>query len=107
MSSHHVDHLSGDAEHHLVPLGVFHKVLAALFVLTAITVSGSIYFPGAVGVGVAIIVTPIKAALVLAFFMHLKYETHLYRWMIYSAVGILVSFLVLTFVDYIYRGQYL
>ena len=52
---------------------------------------------------VAMIVTPIKAALILMFFMHLKYEKKGFVIMFLVAVGILSIFIGLTFFDYLFR----
>jgi cytochrome c oxidase subunit 4 len=92
-----------EAEHHIIPNGVFILVWIALLVLTALTVGASVYFPGRVGVGVAMIVTPIKAALILMYFMHLKYEKKVFVIMFLAAMGIFGVFLGLTFFDYLFR----
>lgn len=91
------------AAHALIPYRLFVGVWGALVLLTAITSVASLYFPGAIGITVAVVVTPLKAALVLAFFMHLKYESAVYRVMLYSTFAIVAVFLVLTYVDYFYR----
>lgn len=88
---------------HVLPDGLFLKVWVLLLALTAITVAGSVYFPGKIGILVAMIVTPIKATLILMFFMHLKYEKKGFTIMFLVAVGILATFLGLTFVDYLFR----
>ena len=88
---------------HVLPDSLFLTVWVALLVLTGITVAGSVYFPGKIGILVAMIVTPIKATLILMFFMHLKYEKKGFTIMFLVAVGILATFLGLTFVDYLFR----
>ena len=90
-------------DHHIVPTPVFLWVWVALLVLTAITVSASILFPGTVGIVVAMIVTPAKAALILMYFMHLKYEKKVFVIMFLTAMGIFAIFLGLTFFDYLFR----
>ncbi len=91
------------AVHHLLPDSLFVAVWGALVVLTAITSGASVWFPGTVGHTVALIVTPLKAALVLTFFMHLKYESVGFRAMLFATLGIVVVFLGLTYMDYLYR----
>ena len=91
------------AEHHLVPNGVFVLVWVGLLILTAITVGASVWFPGRVGIGTAMVVTPVKAALILMFFMHLKYEKPVFQYMFLTAVVILATVMGLTFFDYVYR----
>lgn len=90
-------------DHHIVPTQVFVLVWVALLVLTAITVSASVLFPGKVGILVAMIVTPAKAALILMYFMHLKYEKKVFVIMFLTAMGIFAIFLGLTFFDYLFR----
>ncbi len=92
-----------DTEHH-VAYGTFVKVWVWLLALTAVTVTASVAWPGRVGTGVALVVTPVKAALILMYFMHLKYERLAYRIMFLVAAGILAVFMGLTFFDYSYRG---
>jgi len=88
---------------HVLPDGLFVMVWAALLVLTAITVGGSVFFPGKIGILVAMIVTPIKATLILMYFMHLKYEKKAFTIMFLVAVGILSVFIGLTLFDYLLR----
>ena len=69
--------------HHVVPFNSYLKVLLALLVLTVITVlvakpvSG--FDAGAFNALIAMVIASIKAGLVAAIFMHLKYDdkTHL------------------------------
>ena len=85
---------------HIVPDGEQVLVWVGLLILTAATVAGSVFFPGRIGIGVAMVVTPLKAALILMFFMHLKYEKPVFRWMFLTAVSILAIVIGLTMVDY-------
>jgi cytochrome c oxidase subunit 4 len=78
-------------------------VWVALLILTAITVAASVLWPGRVGVGVALVVTPLKAALILMFFMHLKYETTVFKVMFLVAAAILAIIMGITFFDYSHR----
>ena len=94
---------SAAEKHHVLPDSLFILVWVGLLILTAITVAGSVYFPGTIGILVAMIVTPIKAALILMYFMHLKYEKRAFTIMFLVAVGILATFLGLTFFDYLFR----
>ena len=98
-----MDNAHAQEEHHVVPDGVMILVWIALLILTAITVGASVWFPGRGGVAVAMIVTPIKAALILMFFMHLKYEKPVFKWMFLVAAGLLAVIMGITFFDYGYR----
>ena len=88
---------------HVLPDGLFVLVWAGLLLLTAVTVAASVFFAGRVGVLVAMLVTPVKAALILMYFMHLKYEHRGFQAMFLVAVGILAVFMSLTFFDYTNR----
>ena len=52
-----------------------------------------------------LIIASIKAGLVLAFFMHLKYEGKFLKVMLLVAVATLTVFIALTFTDVWYRGE--
>ncbi|MFN2370387.1 MAG: cytochrome C oxidase subunit IV family protein [Candidatus Krumholzibacteriia bacterium] len=102
----HDAHATAHAAHeheHIVPDGLQALVWVSLMLLTVITAGASILFPGRVGIGVAMVVTPLKAALILMFFMHLKYEKPVFRWMFLTAVGVLAVVMGLTFFDYSHR----
>ncbi len=88
---------------HLIPYKIFVFVWLALIILTLITAGASTYFPGAFGIAVAIIITPIKAFLVLEIFMHLRYESKAFRYMFLVTIGIVAVFMALTLVDYTFR----
>ena len=88
---------------HVLPDGLIVLVWVGLLILTSITVGASVFFPGTVGIVTAMIVTPLKATLILMFFMHLKYEKPGFVVMFLVAVGILAIFLGLTFFDYLFR----
>ncbi len=90
-------------EEHLIPYKTFIFVWLGLIMLTFITVGASTYFPGAIGIATAVIVTPLKAFLVLEIFMHLRYESKVFRYMFIAAILIMAVFMGLTLVDYIYR----
>ena len=91
------------AVHHPVPDRTQFNVWVYLIILTAITVAGSVMYPGRIGTTIAVVVTPIKATLILMFFMHLKYERPVFVIMFLVAIAILATVLGLTLVDYLYR----
>lgn len=101
MSDHNVAALA--EEHHPLGDNLLLKVYTALIILTGLTVAASVYYPGRIGVGVALAVTPIKATLILMFFMHLRYERRVFVIMFLVAVAILAVVMGLTFFDYLYR----
>ncbi len=67
---------SNHNEHHVTPMSIYIKVAVALYVLTVLTVVAH-YFEHALGpmaAPVALLIATIKAALVMLFFMGLKYD---------------------------------
>ncbi len=100
-------HVQADAHaaHAPVPNATFVLVWVGLVLLTAVTVTASVLFPGKVGIGVAMVVTPVKAALILLWFMHLKYEKPVFKFMFLSAMLILAIVMGLTFFDYSFLGE--
>ena len=73
---------------HIPTDGEFILVWLDLLLLTALTVAMSHYLPGRVGLTAAAIITPVKAGLILAYFMHLKYERRGYLVMFLSTLGL-------------------
>lgn len=69
------------AEHHIIPISTYLKILGILLVLTVLTVlvakpvSG--FDAGVFNAFIAFGIASIKASLVLAIFMHLKYDKRL------------------------------
>jgi cytochrome c oxidase subunit IV len=61
-------------QHHIIPLKVYFKVAAALIVLTFLTVIFHEMHLGPFAGPVAFLIAAVKAALVLLYFMHLKYD---------------------------------
>lgn len=92
-----------DDDLHILPDMTQVKVFVALIILTIITVTASVKYPGKIGVGVALVVTPLKASLILMYFMHLKYERPVFVIMFLVAISILAVVMGLTIVDYQFR----
>jgi cytochrome c oxidase subunit IV len=92
-----------DEDVHIVSDQTQFRVWVALIILTIITVFASVKYPGGIGVGVALVVTPVKATLILMYFMHLKFERPIFTVMFLVAVSILALVMGLTIVDYLFR----
>ena len=89
---HNHDHHGGG--HHIVPLPVYFKTLAALLVLTVLTVGASYVDVGHLNIYVSLGIATAKATLVMMFFMGLKYDNNLNRAVILSsfvAIFLLIS----------------
>jgi cytochrome c oxidase subunit 4 len=77
----HATHADSSNEHHgighVIPVPVLIVVFLALIVLTVVTVAAS-YLPlGDLEIWVAMSIATVKAALVAAYFMHLRYDNPL------------------------------
>ena len=84
---------------HVVPDGTFIRVWAALLSLTAVLVLVSEWQHDLLSVWAMLLITPVKAGLVLWYFMHLKYEGTLLKGMLCIALASLVVFIGLMFLD--------
>lgn len=63
-----------ESHEHVSPMTTYNAVIGALFVLTALTYAVSFANLGPASLAVAMFVALIKASLVVAYFMHLKYD---------------------------------
>lgn len=78
-------------------------VLIALLTLTFITITVTWIDLSALTVLVAMIIASVKAYIVLAYFMHLKFESSLFRVFVGMVLAIYVLVIILTFFDYLMR----
>ncbi len=62
------------SQHHVIPFKTYMKVAAALVALTFLTVICHELHLGPLAGPVAFLIAAVKAALVLLYFMHLKYD---------------------------------
>ncbi len=79
------------------------KIWAILVALTVLTVTVSYLNMQNVRVMTALMIATVKAALVLLYFMHLRYEGRLFGILILVALGTYAILIALTFSDYYYR----
>ena len=102
----HHNHGSSEQLHvHITPYKTYLNVFIALVTLTVLTVvfSKVIHLPGQLSVLVAFAIALVKASLVLAFFMHLKYESNLHRLIFFSGFLFLAILLFFSFGDILTR----
>ena len=97
---------NGSGGHHIIPLKTYWAVFGALIVLTVITVLAARFDFGALNTVVAFGIASVKAGLVLAIFMHLKYDNKLNRVIIGSGVFFLVLLWVFLVLDLATRVQH-
>ena len=74
-----------------------------LVVLTALTVTAAGLHFGQWSVLAAIVIATVKSCLVLFYFMHLRYESVLFKLMLLIALLTLTVIMVLTFADVSFR----
>jgi cytochrome c oxidase subunit 4 len=94
-----------DAERH--PAGSqagYVAVWGALLALTALTVTMASLNLGALAITAVLAIAAIKSTLVLLYFMHLRYETHLViKLLIPITIATLAIFIGLTYMDVLHR----
>ena len=88
---------------HIVPYKTFMIIWIALLILTGVTVWVAQYNLGPMNIWVALGIATFKSALVVAVFMHMKYESWLFKLALLSALAILAIFIGLNFFDVLYR----
>lgn len=94
------DNQQHEESHHIVSYADHLKVWIALLFLTWLTITVA-YLTGSVAV--ALIVATIKAGIVLAFFMHLKFDSKILTIFLLVTMTVFTSFIILTFFDYSLR----
>ena len=84
---------------HISPTSMYIKVLVGLFILTALTYAVSYADLGPASLTVAMIVAAMKATLVCAYFMHLKYDDKFHVFIFVSSLGFVAIFFAFTMFD--------
>lgn len=85
---------------HVVPSIIFLRVLIALLILTVLTVAVSYVDFGSGNMFVAMSIAAVKVSLVMAFFMHLKWDTPINNLAIISSFLFLSLLFIFTLADY-------
>jgi len=88
---------------HIVSYKLFALIWGALLILTGVTVWVAQYNLGALNIWVALGIATLKSGLVVAFFMHMKYEQPVFKICLLAALAILAIFIGFTFLDVLYR----
>jgi len=90
-------------KHHIIPYSTYLLVLAGLLVLTGISVAVTQINLGTLTVTIALLIAAIKSSLVLAIFMHLRFDNKMYALMAIGVVLLIGIMIFITFLDYLYR----
>ena len=92
-----------DDEHghgpHVVPLKVLFGIFVALLVLTYITVAVTMIDLGSLNLWIAMGIATVKGALVVLYFMHLRYDSPFNSIIFLTAIVFLFLFLGITIMD--------
>ena len=91
------------SEKHITGYTTYAWVLIILLALTCITITVTWIDLSALTVLVALIIASVKAGIVLTYFMHLKFESSLFRIFVIMVLSIYVLVILLTFFDYLFR----
>ena len=95
--------MTHEKEPHIVSYAKLTAVWLTLLALTGLTVWVSRLDLGVNRVWGALAIASLKSGLVIAFFMHMKYEGRLLRWLLFVALLTLAIFIGFTFFDVLYR----
>lgn len=101
----HDAHGHAGGHHHVAGSEVFARVLITLLVLTVITVAASRMDFGGANLLIAMAIAAIKASLVIAFFMHLKWDTPINKIAFLGSFLFLALLLLFTLADLSTRGR--
>jgi cytochrome c oxidase subunit 4 len=92
-SAHHAN------DTHAVPFRVLLVVFVALLVLTYVTVAARYVDLGSLNIWIALGIATIKGALVILYFMHLRYDSSFYSLVFVTALAFMFLFLGITLLD--------
>lgn len=83
------------------------KIFIALIILTALTFLQPFIIPSNVSntVLMQLFISCLKTVLIVSYYMHLKYETALFRYIVLFAVVTLSIFFIITATDAIFRNE--
>jgi cytochrome c oxidase subunit 4 len=90
-------------ETHITDYRVYIRVLLGLLFLTFVTITVTWVDLSALTVLIALVIASVKTGIVLTYFMHLKFESSLFRVLAIIVLAIYTLVIVLTFSDYLMR----
>jgi cytochrome c oxidase subunit 4 len=91
---------------HVSPVSLYLTIFGALMVLTAVTVGAAYVDLGRLNFATAIAIACFKASLVVWFFMHVKYQSHLTKLTVATGLFFLAILLGMSLIDYASRGDF-
>ncbi|SMO70434.1 cytochrome c oxidase subunit 4 [Saccharicrinis carchari] len=88
---------------HIIPYKTYLYILAALIVLTLVSVGVTYIEFGELSIFTALLLASVKSILVLVYFMHLKFDNRILQILV-PGIFILVGVVIfITFLDYNFR----
>jgi cytochrome c oxidase subunit IV len=90
-------------KNHITPYKTQAFVLLVLIMLTILTVTITSVHLGPFNTAAAMLIASVKAGIVLLYFMHLKFDEKIYRFMVTLVLAIYAVVIIITFFDYLYR----
>ena len=91
---------SGTTTGHVSPISLYVTIFLALMVLTGVTVGAAFINLGSFNFPVAMLIAVFKASLVVWFFMHVKYQSHLTKLTVATGLFFLAILLGMMLIDY-------
>jgi len=90
-------------KHHIVSYRTYGLILLLLLVLTATSVAITQIELSKWSTAMALLIAAIKSTIVLAIFMHLKFDQKIYRVMATLIFLLVIVVIIITFLDYLFR----
>jgi cytochrome c oxidase subunit 4 len=91
---------------HVSPISLYITIFASLMVLTAVTVGAAFVDLGPLNFSVAMLIAGFKASLVVWYFMHVKYQSHLTKLTVATGLFFLAILLGMSLIDYVSRANF-
>jgi len=88
---------------HITSYRAYMVVLITLMILTAVTITVTWIDLSALTVLTALLIASFKAGIVMKYFMHLKFESSLFKILVIMVLSIYVLVIILLFFDYLFR----
>jgi cytochrome c oxidase subunit IV len=95
--------MSNTENNHIVPYHTYVVILLVLLSFTALSILVTSYDLGPLAVSAALVFATLKTTLVFLYFMHLKFDQPIYRFMVSVVLLVFLIVIVITFLDYSFR----
>jgi cytochrome c oxidase subunit 4 len=91
---------------HVSPVSLYVTIFSALLVLTGVTVAAAFLNLGPFNFAVAMVIAGFKASLVVWYFMHVKYQSHLTKLTVATGLFFLTILLGMSLIDFVSRDNF-